>query len=141
MARHGGDPLEHLGEQQRHIERGARFDFALKGGAGAIADAAARRRQLLERRLQADRRQYFHHCARMPASRTTLPHFSDCALIWRANSSGVLPTTTKPRSASFLRASGVPIVFTASACRREITARGVPAGASRPISWSDSRPG
>jgi len=50
----------------------------------------------------------------------------------RANSAGVLPTGTMPRSWKRFLMSSLCNALTASACIRSRTARGVPAGATNP---------
>jgi hypothetical protein len=64
----------------------------------------------------------------MPASRTTLPHLAISERMAALNSSGELPTGSKPCASSRSRKSGCARILTMSPCRRPIAPAGVRAG-------------
>src|SRR6266705_3479095 len=86
-------------------------------------------------------RGYCSHSTRTWWSRITFAHLSDSARAKARNSSGVLPTTSKPWAESLPRTSGSASVLVNSACSRATISFGVPAGTSIPTQDCAANPG
>ena len=82
--------------------------------------------------LRSGERMHSHHCALMPASRITLPHFSISDLIFAAKPSGVLVSTSAPLLKNFSLMSAALSARTISWFNRVTIGAGVFAGARMP---------
>jgi hypothetical protein len=77
----------------------------------------------------------------MFTARITLTHFSSSVLICVANSSGVLPTGSKPSATKRSFTSGYAMLLAISRLRCVMISPGVPAGKKTPNQLSNSMSG
>ncbi len=106
--------------------------------AGRRGVGAQRRNAALRRAHDTARRA---HSPRIALSRTTLFHFGMSSRMSFANSSGLLPTISKPTLARRSFASGSFTMRMTSACSLSMIGRGVRAGARSPYHASAAKPG